>query len=362
MPTKPVVTAAGDVLTVTTGEIITQTNKSISIGRPINNTQLYILNKQLKPVLVGKKGELYITGNGLARGYFDRPDLTAEKFIPNPFITDEEMKKRINLRLYKTGDVGCYLPDGSIELMGRIDDQIKIRGYRVELGEIEFILNTHKDVDYAVVKYCQDKNDNKNLVAYIVSNKYFNSDSFIDQLVNMMNKKLPKYMIPAFFMYIRKIPLTANGKLDRNALPYPKNKLEHVDVRLDIPTTKLEKKLFFIWKEVLKLNHLGTSDGFFRVGGHSLSAMQIITRIKESFNINISMRSFFENATITSLAKLIRSLIKKQEHLRIVNITISKKPKNIMLSFSQQRLLVLDKLSPGIPLVSLHLLSNYKDF
>ncbi|MEI6628667.1 MAG: amino acid adenylation domain-containing protein, partial [Alphaproteobacteria bacterium] len=235
-------------------------SNTIPIGRPISNAQVYILDPYMNPVPVGVNGELCIGGTGLARGYLNRPDLTAEKFVPNPFIQDDDLDEAKNLRLYKTGDLARYLPDGNIEFIGRIDDQVKIRGFRIELGEIESTIKAHKDVAQVIVAVREDEPDHKHLVAYIVPQNIlfasFNAEStftsaagnhfttlsgeiaiiLIDNLRNYLIQSLPDYMIPSFFVFIDKVPLTPNGKVDRKALPAPDLTLRQVGEQYVPPT------------------------------------------------------------------------------------------------------------------------------
>ncbi|NEP55457.1 MAG: amino acid adenylation domain-containing protein [Symploca sp. SIO2G7] len=257
----------------------------VLIGRPIANTQIYILDARKQLIPVGVTGELYIGGDGLARGYLNRPELTAEKFIPNPFIMEKGKRENATLstipasRLYKTGDLARYLPDGNIELLGRIDNQVKIRGFRIELGEIETVLSTHPQVREAVAIAHQEQAGNKYLVAYIVPHQ---ESPGILELRNFLKQKLPNYIVPSAFVMLEALPLTANGKVDRRALPAPdleKNRLSEFIP----PRTPTEEAIANIFASVLGIKQVGVHDNFFELGGHSLSATQVISRLQQTF-------------------------------------------------------------------------------
>jgi amino acid adenylation domain-containing protein len=266
------------------------------IGKPINNTQLYILDKQLQPLPVGVTGELHIGGDGLARGYLNRPDLTAEKFIDNPF--GEE-------KLYKTGDLARYLPDGNIEYIGRIDDQVKIRGFRVELGEIETVLNQHPNIQQTVVIVRENEQGEKHLVAYIIAK---NNQPEIKELRQFLSQKLPDYMIPLGFIFVENFPLTHNGKIDKKALPKPDLNTNREE-EFTAPRNETELKLANIWSEVLQLDKIGIHDNFFALGGHSLLAVKMVSRIRTIFQLEISLVYIFQYPTIGQLGDLLSDLI-----------------------------------------------------
>ncbi|HVO96042.1 MAG TPA: amino acid adenylation domain-containing protein, partial [Terriglobales bacterium] len=218
---------------------------SIPIGRPIANTEIYILDAHLNPAPIGVTGELHIGGDGLARGYLNRPELTQEKFIPNPFSNDSSS------RLYKTGDLARYLPDGNIEFLGRVDEQVKIRGYRIELGEIEAVLGRHNEIQQAVVLAREDTPGDHRLVAYAVAIP--GSSPSASELRTFLRQKLPEYMVPTAFLFLDSLPLTANGKVDRNALPVPDQTRPQLDEIFAPPRTPVEEILANIWAKVLKL-------------------------------------------------------------------------------------------------------------
>ncbi len=269
----------------------------VSIGRPIANTQIYILNKQLQPAPIGVPGEMYIGGAGLARCYLNRPELTAAKFIPNPFST------ATSSRLYQTGDLARYSIDGKIEFLGRIDDLVKIRGFRIELGEIETALSQSSLVRQAVVIASAIAPDNQSLIAYIVP--YQNYTPTTTELRGFLSEKLPEYMMPAIFILLETLPLTANGKIDRRALPLPdRTNLE--PKAASAPKDGLELQLTKMWERVLKIQSIGTSDNFFHLGGHSLLAVQLFAEIKKTFGQNLPIATLFQYPTIEQLATILR--------------------------------------------------------
>jgi amino acid adenylation domain-containing protein len=283
-------------------EISAQTSLSgsIPIGRPIANTQLYILDRYLQPVPIGVGGELHIGGAGLARGYLNRSELTAEKFIQNPYSDEPDA------RLYKTGDRARYLPDGNIEYLGRIDSQVKIRGYRIELGEIEETLRQHSAVREAVAIARDDGSGNKRLVAYVIPDK--DKLPSISNLRGYLQQKLPEYMVPSAFVTLESLPLTPNGKLDRRALP---QKWDHVfeETAFTEPQTPTEKELAQIWMAVLELEKVGINESFFEIGGHSLMAMQLVSRVRSCFGVELALCDFFAAPTIQDLAELVEEEI-----------------------------------------------------
>jgi amino acid adenylation domain-containing protein len=271
---------------------------SIPIGRPIANTQLYILNESLQPQPIGVPGELYIGGAGLARGYLNRPELTTEKFISNPFVGAKSP------RLYKTGDLARYLPNGDIEYLGRIDHQVKIRGFRVELGEIEAVLGQHPDIHNSVVVAHEDESGNQRLVAYLV----LNSKTEIPKSSNLrdfLKQKLPDYMVPAVFVMLKTLPLTSNGKVDRKALPAPEQLRPELEAKFVAPRTEVEQVVAEIWAEVLRLEKVGIYDNFFDLGGHSLLLTQVTSRLYQAFGVELSLRQLFATPTIAELAIII---------------------------------------------------------
>lgn len=301
--------------------------KDVPIGHPIANTQLYVLDRHLQPVPIGVPGELFIGGNGLARGYVNQSALTDQKFLPNPFRTGSTSK------IYKTGDLVKYRSDGTLEFLGRLDHQVKIRGYRIELEEIETALNKHPAVQQCLVIVAEREQDNNKksipnlefkdhqLVAYLVveglsleqgpaeDSKTDSSlfDSYISKLREFLQESLPDYMVPSHFVFLEAFPLTPNGKVDRQKLPKPVRE-GNIRSRFCPPVTPLEHRLAEIWKNALGLQQVGIRDDFFELGGHSLLANQVITRMQAELGINISLTTFFERPTIAYLAKHIETV------------------------------------------------------
>ncbi|MDZ8257275.1 amino acid adenylation domain-containing protein [Nostoc sp. ChiQUE01b] len=270
-----------------------QTKGQVSIGQPIANTQIYLLNSHLQPVPVGVIGEVYISGDGLARGYLNQAALTSEKFIPNPF------SDRPGMRLYKTGDLARYLSDGNIEFLGRLDQQVKIRGYRIELGEIEAVLSQHPEVREVVVIAQKDEVQDMRLVAYLVANQQ--PVSLISELRRYLLDHLPEYMIPSAFVLLKEMPLLPNGKVDRRVLPdQPQLNLEENFVA---PETELEQTIAIIWQEALHVEKVGIHHNFFDLGGHSLLMVQIHSKLYQTLNKDISIVEMFQYPTISALAK-----------------------------------------------------------
>jgi acyl-coenzyme A synthetase/AMP-(fatty) acid ligase/acyl carrier protein len=268
---------------------------SIPIGKPIGNTQVYILDSHLNPVPIGVPGELHIGGDGLARGYLNRPELTAEKFIANPFSADPTS------RLYKTGDLSRYLPDGNIDFLGRIDHQVKIRGYRIELGEIESVLAQHPCVGQNVVAVWEDSPGDKRLIAYVVSSQ--GPPPSTGEFRAYLQQTLPDYMIPSAYVFLDSLPLTPNGKIDRRSLLAPDRHRDGLEQAYVAPRSPTEEILAGIWAEVLKIEQVGIHDNFFDLGGHSLLATQVVSRIRDSFKIDFPLRRIFETPTIAGLAE-----------------------------------------------------------
>jgi amino acid adenylation domain-containing protein len=279
----------------------------IPIGRPIANTQLYILDQKLRPVPIGVTGELYIGGAGVARGYLNRPDLTSERFITNPFSEKE------GARLYKTGDLARYLPDGTIECLGRIDHGVKIRGFRVELGEIEAVLGQHPAVQEVAIAAREDSPGDRRLVAYIVPR--LKEAISVSELRSFLKEKLPEYMIPSAFVTLAAMPLTINGKVDRQALPIPENIRPELAVAYESPQTQVERIIANLWQEVLHLEKVGIYDNFFDLGGHSLLLVQVHNKLEEIWQEDIEIVELFKYPTISSLAKYLSQKHEEQHFL-----------------------------------------------
>jgi amino acid adenylation domain-containing protein/thioester reductase-like protein len=276
----------------------------VPIGRPIANIQIYLLDAQLQPVPVGVLGELHIGGVGLARGYLKRPDLTAERFIPNPFAASDAPGSR----LYKTGDLARYLPDGNIEYLGRLDYQVKVRGFRIELGEIEAALVTHPAVREAVVMAwpATGAGGGTRLIAYFVPDG--RPVSSPGELHRFLEDRLPDYMIPAAFVKLDAMPLTSSGKVNRRVLPAPDVQRPDLAITYVSPRNPVEELLATLWANVLGLEQIGIHDGFFELGGHSLLAAQLVFQIRDTFHVELPLRTFFENATIAKLATTISAI------------------------------------------------------
>jgi len=308
---------------------------SVPIGRPIANTQLYVLDPDMNPVPVGVMGELYIGGAGVARGYLNRPELTQQKFLADLFSGQS------GARLYRTGDLARYRPDGTLEFLGRIDDQVKVRGYRVELGEIEASLADHSGVKSCVVLAREDEPGDKQLVGYVVPRE--NELPTVEELRQFLRQRLPDYMVPALFVFLKFFSLTPNGKIDRKALPAPGKRLretaEFVAPRdpLELvlaglsggkidrealptpsyesqppardfvrPRTETERSLAAIWTDLLKVENIGINDDFFDLGGHSLLAVRLVSRIRDVFEVELPLATLFQAPTIADLAGILR--------------------------------------------------------
>ena len=269
----------------------------VTVGRPIANTRIYLLDRNRQLVPVGVPGEIYIAGDGVTRGYLRQPDLTEAKFLRDPFAADALAK------MYKTGDLGRYLPDGRIEFLGRGDHQVKLRGFRIELGEIESVLQQQKGVSMAVATVREDFANDRRLVAYLIPEAGVTLQKSV--LRDALKRRVPDYMMPSAFVIQEKMPLSANGKIDRRALPAPEDGDHGESADAVLPQTATEQKLAAIWTEVLRRNHLGVNDNFFELGGHSLMATQVVSRIRTQFGCNLPLRSLFEHPTIHGLAQLL---------------------------------------------------------
>ncbi len=279
-------------------------NGSVPIGRPIANTQLYILDESLQPVAPGVMGELFIGGAGVARGYLNRPELTRERFLHNPF------SEEIDARMYKTGDLARYREDGIIEYLGRVDNQVKVRGYRIELGEIEAALASQPDVQSCVVLAREDTPGDKQLVGYVVPRE--GKSPAVDQMQSFLKEGLPEYMVPAKFVFLDAFPLTNNGKVDRKALPAPQADEARSDQSGKGPRNATEETLAAIWKEIFKLDSIGIHDDFFELGGHSLLAIKVMARIRDRFGVDLPVLVLFESPTIAALAECVSQRVSPQ--------------------------------------------------
>ena len=267
----------------------------VPIGEPIANTQLYILDQNLQPTPIGVPGELCIGGDGVAAGYLNRPELTADRFVNNPFVDDPQAM------LYRVGDLARYRPDGTIEFLGRIDFQVKVRGFRIELGEIETVLRQYADVREGVVTAQDDPNGDKRLVAYIIPEP--GSEPTTAAMRDYLAESLPAYMVPTLFLSMDEWPLTPNGKIDRRALPSPSEASIGSAESYVAPRNEVEDKITIIWSEILGLEKIGVEDNFFELGGHSLLATQIIARVNKAFDVTVPLPAMFANPFIAGLAE-----------------------------------------------------------
>jgi len=280
-------------------------NQSVPIGRPIANTQVYILDKNFRPVATGARGELFTGGDGLARGYLNHPELTAERFVPHPF------SQQPGARLYRTGDWARYLPSGNIEFLGRVDNQAKVRGFRIEPGEIEAVLGGHETVRDVVVTVVKDEAGEKQLVAYVIATAA-ESEPNPSQLRQFLKDRLPEYMIPSLFMTLEQFPLTVTGKVDYRALPVPGTARPEIDTPFVPPSTTTEEILVSLWAGVLGVQRIGIHDNFFELGGNSLSATQLVSQVRQTLQVKLPLRDLFHNATVAQLGLLIEELLAVQ--------------------------------------------------
>ncbi|MCG8348344.1 MAG: amino acid adenylation domain-containing protein [Chloroflexales bacterium] len=312
--------------------------ETVPIGKPIANTQIFILDNDGHLAPVGVPGEIHIGGVGLARGYLNRPELTAERFITNPNIPTVG-------RPYKTGDQGRYLPDGTIECLGRIDTQVKLRGFRIELGEIEAVLRQHEAVQDAAVVLREDTPGDQRLVAYLVA---MHTVEFA-LLRQWMQQKLPDYMLPSAFVELAALPLTPNGKVDRKALPAPDGARSAIDTAYVAPCTPEEEIIVGLWAQVLGVARVGVHDNFFALGGHSLLATQLLSRLREMFQVELPLAALFANPTVAGMAVQVVELRRSEAGMAAPPITSVSRESALPLSFAQQRLWFLDQLEPNSP-------------
>lgn len=295
---------------------------AVPIGRPIANTQVYLLDNYLQPVATGVTGELYIGGAGLARGYLNRASLTAERFIPHPFSEEP------GTRLYKTGDLARYMRDGTIDFLGRLDDQVKIRGFRIELGEIEAVLLQHPHVRKSVVNVCNDESGAKRLIAYVVFD--LESDSTTTtELRRFVTERLPQYMIPSAFVSLKELPLTSNGKVDKRSLPQPDNLRPDLQTAYVLPATEVERVIAMVWREVLHVDEIGIYDNFFELGGHSLLAAQAHHKLEERLERSISMVEVLQYPTISSLAKHLSQIREEYSDFQMIHDRVQKQRRRV---------------------------------
>ncbi|HEX5752320.1 MAG TPA: amino acid adenylation domain-containing protein, partial [Archangium sp.] len=310
---------------------------TIPIGAGLSNTTLYVLDRNGHPVPVGVPGELYIGGEGLAWGYLHRPELTAEKFVPHPFATQP------GERLYRTGDVVRWLPEGSLEFVGRVDSQVKVRGFRIELGEVESALVGYPAVGEAVVMVREDTPGDRRLVGYVVAREGQSLE--VSELKSYLKDRMPDYMVPAALVKLDKLPLNPNGKVDRKALPVPDQ--AQTDQEYVAPRNETEERLAALWAEVLRVSRVGIHDNFFDLGGHSLLATQVVVRVREAFQMELALRELFDAPTLAELAGRIDASRGTSPVSQTPAVKRVPREGNLPLSFAQQRLWFLEQLEPG---------------
>jgi amino acid adenylation domain-containing protein len=316
-----------------------ETRTYVPVGRPAANTEIYVLDEQLQVVAENVPGDLYIGGAGLAEGYLKRAELTAERFVPHPYSA------AAGARLYRTGDVGRYLPSGEVEFLGRRDEQVKVRGYRIELGEIEGVLRQQEWVREALVVVREDVPGDKRLVAYAAGAS--EQSPAAGELKDFMKGKLPEYMVPSAFVLLDRLPLTPNGKVDRRALPAPTALHVQVAEMFVAPRTPVEELLANIWSDVLGIEQVGVHDNFFDLGGHSLLATQALTRLREATQVELPLRLLFESPTVAGLAKAFAHAQEESRQIALPPIARVTREGQLPLSFTQQRLWLLDQLAQG---------------
>ncbi|MFF2409359.1 amino acid adenylation domain-containing protein, partial [Streptomyces sp. NPDC058092] len=313
----------------------------IHIGRPITNVRFYVLDQYLQPVPPGVPGELHIGGVGVTRGYMNRPDLTAEYFVADPFGEEP------GGRLYRSGDLVRYLPGGNIEFIERIDGQVKIRGFRIELGEIEAVLEQHPLVRNCAV-LAQPEGTGRRLVAYVVLDE--DVPDVTEALRAHLMEQLPSYMVPSAFVRLDELPLTGNGKLNRRALPLPDDSPASALSETALPRTATEAKLAVIWSEVLGHSPIGVLDDFFTLGGHSLLAVKVVARIQQTFGLEMPVRVLFEQPTLSQVAAELDGLLREQQPYPTIPLVAVVRDEPVPATFDQQRLWYMDRLHPDSPL------------
>ncbi|MEM9536203.1 MAG: amino acid adenylation domain-containing protein, partial [Cyanobacteria bacterium P01_E01_bin.45] len=319
---------------------------SISLGQPLANTQLYVLDRSGQPTPIGVPGELHVGGVGLARGYFKRPNLTAERFCPDPF------SNRPGARLYKTGDLVRFRRDGSLEFLGRLDNQVKLRGFRIELGEIESCLLEADDIREAVALVRDDREGDRRLVAYIIlepatSETSGDPDRRIASWRQRLNAQLPAYMVPTAFVILDKFPLTPNGKVNRKAFPAPEAPTTQLGGDITLPESLTQKRLESIWSDILGVERIDIHSSFFDLGGHSLLATQMVSRIRTEFNVELPLRSLFATPTIAEIAEQLDNPPQTDQSQTVSSIPLVSRDRPLPLSLAQQRLWIEDRLVPN---------------
>jgi amino acid adenylation domain-containing protein len=360
--------AADDITQFIVEKPLPENQRTVPIGKPLANLNLYILDGEMQLVPIGVPGEICVSGFGVAEGYWKNEEKTNLSFVPNPFPTTAKPLPSIDRDLiYKTGDLGRWLLDGNIEFLGRIDHQVKIRGFRIELGEIEALLSQHPAVRETVVVVREDSPGDKRLVAYVVAiapGLVSNGDSddpfktqdsamsseLVSQLRNFLKERLPEYMVPSAFVLLEALPIAPSGKVDRKALPAPDLSQLQPEGTFVTPSTPVEEVLAGIWAEVLSLEKVGVRDNFFELGGHSLLATRVISQVRQVFKLEIPLRRLFESPTVAELAKDIETKSKTGLGLEAPPIDRISREGELPLSFAQQRLWFLAQLEPDNPL------------
>ena len=308
----------------------------VPIGKPIDNMQLYVLDADLEPLPIGVPGELYVAGDCLARGYVNQPQLTQERFLAHPHVA--------GARLYRTGDRARYREDGNVEFLGRVDQQVKLRGYRIELGEVEYVLSNFPGVYQAAVLLRQDKPGQQRLVGYVTGLPELKA--MLDQVRSYAAARLPQYMVPSVILWVEVMPLTATGKINRSALPVPEETAGQAAAKI-APRNQVEEALAELWKSVLGVPEAGIHDNFFERGGHSLLATQLVSRMREVFDVEVSLRVIFERPTIMDLAEEVTRLRRGERKVsEIPPIVRVPRDQPLPLSYSQQRMWLMYRLAP----------------
>ncbi|HEX7184129.1 MAG TPA: non-ribosomal peptide synthase/polyketide synthase [Thermoanaerobaculia bacterium] len=336
-------TITSNLYRVPLGPLTGKDRVDLPVGPPVAIARVYIADSRFEPVPVGVVGELYIGGAGVARGYLGRPDLSAERFIPNPFGNSP------GERLYHTGDLARFRADGALEFLGRIDDQIKIRGFRVEPGEVEAHLARHPVLCQAVVLSREDERGERRLVAYIVPEPGAVPPSSAE-LRSYLRALLPAHLVPSLFVPLDAIPLTPNGKIDRRALPAPRLEQEGSGAMFAAPATPIEEMLAAIWSEVLGVESPSRDGNFFDLGGHSILATRMVSRVCRVFQVELPLRTVFERPTLAALAAKLEDVLRNGETAEMPPIRRAPRERDLPLSFSQQRLWFFDQLEPGNPI------------
>ena len=313
---------------------------TVLIGRPIANTQVYVLDRSLQPVPTGSIGDLYIGGDGVVRGYLNNPALTAERFLPNPFSPATP-----GGRIYKTGDLARFLPDGTLDFVGRADTQVKLRGFRIELGEIEAVLTEQLALGDSIVMVRSDRSGEQRLVAYLVAAAGVTHTTA--DVRRQIQSRLPGYMLPSDLVFLDAWPLTPNGKIDRKALPVPTGDRPELAETFIAPRTPIQEVIASVWLDVLALQQVGIHDNFFQLGGYSLQATQIILRLRRIFQVDLPLRSLFESPTIAELAQQIEIMQQAGQGLRIPPLERVDRNQLLPLSFAQEGIWFLDQRSRG---------------